>query len=205
MCFEKKEDKIFAFDLDGTVTLDETLPLLAQELGLSEEMSLLTRLTLDGQIAFEKSFKLRYHILKSIPIQRIQDIMDKVRFNPAICRFIMDNPAVCAIVTGNLDIWIRPIMEKLRCRCYSSTSVIGADGLPLLTSVLDKGEAIRNLRQKASKVIAIGESFNDIPMFEEANISIAYGGVHKPVNAAIAISDYVVLEGDALCRLLKML
>ena len=198
-------EKIVAFDLDGTVTLNETLPLLAKELGLSEEMNLLTRLTMEGRIAFDKSFKLRYHILKSIPVQRIQDIMDKVQFNPAICQYIMDNPLSCAIVTGNLDIWVRPIMKKLKCRCYSSTSKMDSQGIPLLTSILDKGEAIRDLRKKAQKVVAVGESFNDVPMFEEANIAIAYGGVHRPVNEAIAISDYVVFEGDALCRLLKML
>lgn len=196
---------IYAFDLDGTVTLDETLPLLANELGLSDEMSLLTKLTLDGQIAFDKSFKLRYHILKSIPIQSIQNIMRKVRFDPAISKFIEEHSSSCTIVTGNLDIWIRPILEKLKCRCYSSTSSIDEKGVPILEDILDKGEAIRDLRKKGFKVIAIGESFNDVPMFEESNVSIAYGGVHRPVNTAIAISDYVVMEGNALCRLLKML
>ena len=40
---------------------------------------------------------------------------------------------------------------------------------------------------------------------EEADIAIAYGGVHDPVEKAIASSDYVVYRGDSLCNLLKML
>ena len=38
---------MYAFDLDGTVTKEETLPLIARELGLETEMKLLTKLTLD--------------------------------------------------------------------------------------------------------------------------------------------------------------
>ena len=48
--------KKIAFDLDGTVTKVETLPLLAEELDLADEMKLLTDLTLSGKIPFKKSF-----------------------------------------------------------------------------------------------------------------------------------------------------
>ena len=54
-------------------------------------------------------------------------------------------------------------------------------------------------------VLAVEESFNDVPMFEEADVSIAYGGVHKPVSTAISKSNYVVSNAGALCRLLKIL
>ena len=49
-------DTIYAFDLDGTITLDETLPLLAKELDLWDEMRILTELTLEGKIHFFQSF-----------------------------------------------------------------------------------------------------------------------------------------------------
>ena len=62
----------FAFDLDGTVTKEEILPLLARELGLESEMRILTDLTLNGTIEFHQSFILRVAILKAIPISRIR-------------------------------------------------------------------------------------------------------------------------------------
>lgn len=195
----------FAFDLDGTVTLEETLPLLAKELKLSAEMALLTSLTMEGKIDFANSFKLRYYVLRNIPIKRIQEIMSTVRLDPSIEEFIKKNSDSCAIITGNLDIWIKPIVERLGCTSYTSVSGVGDDGLPELKSILDKGAAIRELRKKTSKLVAIGEGFNDVPMFEEADVAVAYGGVHKPVDTLIDISDYVVMEGEALCRLLKML
>lgn len=197
--------KTFAFDLDGTITKVETLPLLAKELELADEMKLLTDLTLSGRIPFEKSFRMRYLILRNIPLRRIQEIMAGVELEEEIAAFIRENKENCVIVTGNLDFWIAPIIAKLGCRSFSSTSVLDEKNIPVLDKILDKGRAIRELKKFSSKVIAVGESFNDLPMFEAADVSIAYGGVHEPVSEVISISDYVISDGGSLCRLLKTL
>ena len=192
--------KIYAFDLDGTVTTVETLPLLAAELGLSKEIKFLTALTLDGSIPFEMSFQIRYRILKRIPVERIQKIMSTVPLDGAIENFIRDNKNDCVIVTGNLDRWIEPIAWRLCCEIYSST--IGSDGRLM---ILDKGKTIRRLKKNADRVISIGESFNDVSMMRAADVSIAYAGVHRPVGAALSAADYVTFDGETLCRLLTVL
>ena len=195
----------FVFDLDGTITKAETLPRLAAELDLSDEMKLLTDLTLSGQIPFDKSFRLRYLILRNVPLKRIQAVMSSVELDEKIVDFISAHKKNCAVVTGNLDCWIEPIAAKLDCEIFSSTSELDDKNLPVLTKILDKGTVIREMKKSCDKIIAVGESFNDIPMFKAADISIAFGGVHKPIDAAISIADYVVLDGGELCRLLKML
>ena len=197
--------KKFAFDLDGTVTKVETLPLLAKELGICAQMKFLTELTLEGKIPFEKSFRLRYEILKKIPPKRIAEIMNAVELDEEIFKFIRENKNNCAVVTGNLDCWVYPIAEKLGCEIFSSTSRLDKNGIPILSEILRKDAAIAQLKKSCDKVIAIGESFNDVPMFEVADISIAYGGVHKPVDAAVFVADYVVNDSQTLCRLLNEL
>ena len=197
---------IFAFDLDGTVTLDETLPLLSRELGLEDEMKRLTDATLRGEIDFKESFRMRYEMLRAIPIGRIQEIMKNVRLDEDIASFIKSNKDRCFIVTGNLDKWIEPIRDALGCRAYTSESAKDRDGGLRLSSVLDKGDAIRSIKNETNdKVVAIGESFNDIPMFEASDLSIAYGGVHPPVEEASRLADYIASSGKELCDLLTFL
>lgn len=197
--------KKFAFDLDGTITKVETLPILAKELGISAQMKFLTDLTLAGKISFEKSFRIRYEILKKIPLQKISEIMSSIELDEEIFKFIRENKSQCVVVTGNLDCWIKPVAEKLGCEIFSSTSEIDLQGVPILKEILQKDFVIRQLKQNCKKVIAIGESFNDVPMLKAADISIAYGGVHKPVDAAIFVADYFVNDSATLCQLLKSL
>ncbi len=194
----------FVFDLDGTITKVETLPLLAAELGLSDEMKLLTDLTLSGQIPFDKSFKLRYLILRNVPLKKIQAVMSTVELDGRIVDFIAAHKKNCTVVTGNLDCWIEPLAARLDCEIFSSTSELDGN-LPVLTKILDKGAVIRQLKRTGDKIVAVGESFNDVPMFNAADVAIAYGGVHKPVDAALAVADYVIFDGGELCRLLEKL
>ncbi|MBQ9480417.1 MAG: HAD family phosphatase [Selenomonadaceae bacterium] len=191
--------KIYAFDLDGTVTTVETLPLLAAELNLSAKINLLTELTLSGRIPFEISFRMRYGILNRIPLSRIVEIMSTVPLDGSIEKFIDGNRNDCVLVTGNLDRWIEPIADRLGCEIYSST----LDGGRL--RIIDKGAVVRRLRSRSARVISIGESFNDVSMLEAADVSIAYGGVHRPIAAAVSVADFVVFDGDTLCRLLTTL
>ena len=69
------------FDLDGTITSQELLPLMAAELDLYEEISALTRATINGLIPFEQSFKLRCKLLSDVPTKKVQEVADKVKLN----------------------------------------------------------------------------------------------------------------------------
>lgn len=195
----------FAFDLDGTVTKQELLPLIAGELGLLSEMRLLTRLTLDGTLNFEESFRLRCAILQSIPISRVQEIVAEVELNEEIAEFIASRTGDCFIVTGNLDLWIQPILGRLKCNAFTSTATMAGDRLLRVNEVLHKSKPVHKIKTNASLVVAIGDGANDVPMFEAADIGIAYGGVHSPAPALLEISDYLIYDGNSLCRLLNTL
>jgi len=193
----------FCFDLDGTVTTAELLPCSASELGIAEEMATLTRVTMDGLISFEESLRLRCLILGSVPVARVHEIIDEVELDQDIAEFIDQRSDRCFLLTGNLDVWVRPLSERLGCHMYSSTASISGGRLAL-TSILSKGRAIADIRGRGTfdRVVAIGDSENDIPMLRDADLAVAYGGVHNPTHNALLEADFVVYDGAILCELL---
>ena len=52
----KEEATQFIFDLDGTITQEETLPLIAEHFGVTAEIEALTEKTVRGNIPFVESF-----------------------------------------------------------------------------------------------------------------------------------------------------
>ena len=194
----------FIFDLDGTVTQAEILPRVAAALDLQEEIGLLTRLTLAGSIAFEQSFRLRFAILRQIPLPEIQAIVAATPLDPDILAFIADNRERCSIATGNLDVWIEPLYAQIPCAFFCSASSLSGQGLKL-EKVLDKAETVRCLKKQGQPCVAVGESHNDLGMFEEADISIAFGGVHAPIPEVLAKSDFFAPNAKELCARLNSL
>ncbi len=195
----------FCFDLDGTLTETEILPCIASELGVSDEIATLTRATMDGLIEFEPSFRLRCLILGQVAPETVRRIVAKVPLDQNLLSFIQSRAEKCFIVTGNLDLWIRPIVDICRCQTYSSKG--GYDGSTLrVERILNKADAIEQVRASGfDRVVAVGDGANDIPMLSAADVSIAYGGVHSPIPSVIASSDYLVHEGATLCRMLEAL
>lgn len=198
--------KAFCFDLDGTLTKDEILPLIAQETDIKEEIETLTKATIEGVINFESSLKLRFKLLSSFELSTIHESIKNVRFYEETLRFIKENKENCFIITGNLDKWIEPLLEEIGCEYYSSQVSINEQGKIIgLKKILNKGEAINELRKEYDKIIAIGDGMGDVNMFEQADIGIAYGQTHNPVKSLLEVSDFVVFEEQSLCRLLNTL
>ncbi|MDA9896975.1 HAD-IB family phosphatase [Pelagibacterales bacterium] len=192
----------YCFDLDGTVTTEEILPILSKDVDLHEEISALTTATINGTIPFKESFLLRCKLLSTIPVVKVHQILEKIIFYKEIEKFIKSNNQNCYIVTGNLDIWIEPLIKKLNCNYFSSKGRFINDNL-VIDYVINKGDAINELRKKYEKIISIGDGMGDVQMFENSDVSIAFGGTHEPVESVIKLSDYVTYNDKTLCKLLN--
>jgi phosphoserine phosphatase len=198
--------KAFCFDMDGTITKAEVLPCIASELGIVDEMAALTKATMDGHIDFEASFRLRCLLLGQIAPEVVQRIVAAIPLDPDVVAFISEHSGDCFILTGNLDVWIRPIVETCGCRTYSSTGLY-SDGRLTLNSILNKAHALKDIRDRLGYeyTVAVGDGANDAAMIDMASVGIAFGGVHSPAHSAILASAYVINDGASLCRLLRAL
>lgn len=197
---------IFVFDLDSTITKTELLPEIARAAGMSIDMKQLTQQSLDGLIAFEVSFRQRFDLLKHVPLETVWQVADKIEIDEHIGNFIEQHQKQCVIATGNAGLWVKPITDKLGCRVFASHAELDFQGIPQLLTILYKGEVMQTLRcelPSSAKIIAIGDSANDIPMFQDADFSVAYAGVNEPTEEVRTEATLLVRSGKELVRELE--
>lgn len=197
--------KVFLFDLDATVSKVEILPMLAQQVGLLEEMRELTEKTMRGELPFKSSFLSRVEMLKSIPVSRVAEIVEQTPLNEEIVKFIQEHKECCYIVTGNLDIWIRKLMKRIglpMAHCFCSSASVVDDRLVTVNSVIDKGLVVK---QFILPVVAIGDGSNDAEMARLAEIGIGFGGVRPVAYSLMCNATHAIYDEKRLCDFLQTL
>lgn len=198
-------DFIFLFDLDGTITAEETLPKIAKYFQITEEIDNLTQETLVGNIPFVESFIRRVDILKKIPITEIAKLLESTKLNTNIVDFIQQNSEKCFIVTGNLTQWVHQLVTRVGCQCFASEGKIQNNNLEKLTKIIKKEDIVRYFKKNGKTVVFIGDSNNDSEAMREADISIACWITHYPAKSVLSVADYLVFSENALLRLLNQI
>ncbi|ABN85959.1 HAD-IB family phosphatase [Burkholderia pseudomallei] len=199
-------DTLICFDLDGTLSKQEILPRIAELADISEEIAALTQATIQGVIPFEMSFKLRVRLLRDICPRKISDyVAETVELDERILRYIRNGSgADCVVVTGNLDCWIEGLVRRIGVPYVSSLGEVKNGRLLGVANVLRKDAPVAQFRRDYRRIIAVGDGENDIPLFRQADVGIAYGGVHAPSANLANMADYIVYSSEALCDLLSM-
>ena len=146
----------FVFDLDGTLTRQETLPLIAGHFGLEEDIAALTQSTILGHVPFVESFIQRVNILGKQSVSDINDILGGVELFEGVCEFIAEHQDDCNIATGNLDVWIEKLGARFPCTVFSSKGSVVNNKVERLTDVLQKIDIVKNL-QAEGHVVYIGD------------------------------------------------
>lgn len=198
-------NKVFLFDLDATLTKVEILPMLAERVGLLDEMRELTEKTMRGELPFKSSFLSRVEMLKSIPVSVVSEIVETTPLNSDLVAFIQENKENCYIVTGNLDVWIKKLVKRIglpMAHCFCSTASVQDDCLVSVNSVIDKSLVVK---QFIMPVVAIGDGSNDAEMARLAEVGIGFGGVRPVAYSLMSNATHVIYDEKKLCAFLKVL
>lgn len=195
----------FIFDLDGTITSLETLPLIAKHFNVQDQISELTIRTIQGNVPFVESFIQRVNILGNFSVSEISDLLAEVPLYNQVAKFIETHKQDCIIVTGNLTCWCDGLFKKIGCKCYGSEAVIKDDKVIKLKTILRKEQIVDLYKALGETVVFIGDGNNDLEAMRHANISIAAGLTHNPAQSLMSICDYIIYDENALCRQLRQL
>ena len=197
-------DYIFLFDLDSTITRKEILPTISKKIGKQTEMRKLTEATMRGEIPFKNSFLSRVDILKDVSVDEVQNIVKNIPLNKEIANFIRDNKDRCYIVTGNLDVWICKLMDKLdiSSHVFCSRAEVTDNKIGKVISVADK-ELI--VKQFVQPLVVIGDGDNDSGMAEYSDIAIGFGGVRDIAPSLLRTIDFAFYDDATCANFLKRL
>lgn len=199
-----KNNFIFMFDLDSTITKKEILPTIAETNNKAEKMREITEKTMMGDLLFEESFKKRVDMLKDIPVSQVQEMTSNIPVSEELVQFLNTNKERCYIVTSNLDVWIYKLMKKIGMEghYFCSTAEVKDDYITKINTILTKDSIVSKFKEK---VVAVGDGSNDRPMLNAANIGIGYGGVREISPAIMDVIDYAIYDENKLHEFLNKL
>lgn len=198
-------NRVFLFDLDATITKEEILPNLAEQVGMLKEMREMTEKTMRGEIPFQSSFLARVEMLKTIPVSRVAEIVEKTPLNEELVQFIRTHASRCYIVTGNIDIWIEKLIKRIglpMSHCYCSSASVSDDYIISVNSVVDKEKIAK---QFVVPIVAVGDGSNDAEMVRLADVGIGYGGVRPVAYSLMCNATHVICDEHRLCNFLHTL
>ena len=211
--------KLIAFDMDSTLINIECIDEIADAVGKKAEVAAITEATMRGEIKdFKESLRRRVALLEGVPVSALQQVYDeRLQLNPGASELVAackDAGLKVLLVSGGFTFFANRVKDRLGIDFARSNLLDEADGQ--LTGrvvqqswgdICDGAEKRRTLLEVASllgvspqECIAVGDGANDLPMMNEAGLSVAFHA--KPTVREQAM---VAIDTGGLDRLLKVL
>ncbi|MBM0636741.1 phosphoserine phosphatase SerB [Campylobacter sp. VicNov18] len=179
--------KLCVFDFDSTLMDGETIDILAMAHGKGEETSEITRRAMAGELDFFESLQKRVSLLKGMAYERVIKIgsmLPLMQGSYNLIQYLNSKNIQIVIFSGGFHEGIDPAMEKLGIKMGYANYLHHKNGV--LTGLLggemmfsnSKGLMLQRLKNflnlKTEEVMCVGDGANDIAMFYESGLKIAF-------------------------------
>lgn len=195
---ETRRKKLLLADMDSTMIEQECIDELAEEAGLREHISNITKRAMNGEIAFELALRERVALLKNLPLTVIESVIKtRITLMPGgreLIGTMRKNGAYTALVSGGFTLFTNKVAEMIGFH-ENAANTLNHDGSyldgticePILgkQAKLDKLlELCKKLKLNPLDVMAVGDGANDLAMLQCAGTGVALHA--KPVVAEAA-------------------
>lgn len=207
--------KLAVFDMDSTLIPMEVIDELAEEAGVKQQVSAITDLAMRGELDFNQSFEQRLALLKGMPINAVEVVRARLRFNLGVESFLAylkAHQADIAIASGGFIPFAQSLsqlvhFDEIRANHleFDNDQLTGRVKDPIINAER-KAESLRtwcvNRQLSVNQSMAVGDGANDLLMLQEAGFGVAYKA--KPFLRQHADCVIQYAEMDALKDVLQV-
>ena len=203
---EMRDVKLLISDMDSTMIAAECIDELADYAGIKDKIAAITEQAMRGELDFEQALRGRVGLLKGLSEHAIADCLaHKIKAMSGaktLVHTLAHHGADTVLVSGGFHQFADIVGADLGFQAVYANQLVIEDGH--LTGGLD-GTIVDGARKAAIlneqisdqsldriQTLSLGDGANDIPMFDQAGLSIAYHA--KP--AAKAAATGFIAHGD---------
>ena len=199
---------LVAFDFDGTLSDDEMIVELGEQVGRREEITAVTERAMEGELSYARSLEERVSLLAGPSVDEIAAAYERVDLRegiPELLHSLVDAGVKITILTGGFESGLEHVLDRAGVtidRIVANRLVVEegrvtgeVDG-PLVEGTKDQVllAVADDLGVDQADTIAVGDGANDIPMLEAAGTAIGF----QPKDSIVPYCDYVVETIDEL-------
>ena len=190
------------FDFDSTLIDAEIIDSLAEIAGVGAIVSKMTRQTVNGEIPFDEALHQRCELLEGVTVQDCMLLGDRIKPMPnaaSTLEFLKSHGFYIAIASASLN----PVAARVASRReFSAVDQFIFNHLRVANGkltgdvdvrVADKGQIVFKLQQELgipkSHTMTVGDGSNDLAMFAESGLSIAFNAKEIAKKAATKAVD----------------
>lgn len=179
--------RLCAFDFDSTLMDGETIDILANAYGVGDAVRSITSEAMNGKLDFFESLSARVALLKGMPLTLVRECCKNLPLmNGAIelCEYLKAKNIKIIVFSGGFHEGIDLTQNKLHFDFGFANFLHSKDGI--LTGKVggeimfnnSKGVILKRFKKflnlKDEEVMCVGDGANDISMFEESGLKIAF-------------------------------
>lgn len=201
----RRPKRLIVFDVDGTLIDAEMIDELAKAAGVGGKVSEITSRAMNGEIEFKQALKERVQLLKGLPVEVLDSIVENLDVTPGAEELIMALKALgykIALISGGFTQFVEKIKEKLGIDYVYANKLVIKDGKlagEVVEPIIDaerKAELMQEIAKKENllmeQVVAVGDGANDRFMLQNSGLGIAL----YPKEVLQKVASGVITKGN---------
>ena len=204
---------LLVLDVDSTMIEQEVIELLAERVGLRDQVKILTDQAMAGEIDFREALLKRVGLLEGLNAKVLEELLAEIRIThgvPELISAVHNSGGLVGAISGGFSQVLELLSAKLNLDFFKANDLEIEDGVMtgrIIGDIVDAEMKAHTLLEWAgeygfdlSSTVAVGDGANDIQMLKASGFAVAF----RPKEVLRDHAD-LIIEGDSLEPLISVL